>query len=586
MLLVVVGNGEAVRLLLHRADQGEQRGRLPNAQLLPPGGDQGAGAVPVVLHHAQHRHVQSQPGHHLLGDAGVVFAAVDQQQVWQGRKFFVPVQIPAEAAGQHLPHGAVVVPLPARLHPETAVGRLQRPAVLKDHHAAHLIVAAGVGDVVALHPPGQGGQLRQLLQLPQCAADALGGVRDPLHLLPCVAMGDIQQGAALAALGHPDGHGVTAALRQQGGQRVRVLHSGRQQDLPRQGLAGQVVLRHHGGQQHVLAVGGVGEYLRLPRQQVAVFNVQHRHAGTGGTGIRAPYVGIGADTGDDPLLLAQHRQGLDLIPQGGGRLEVQRLRRGGHFLRQLSGDGAQPPLQQGCGLRHAAAVLLPVRLTPAKAVAPTHVEVQAGALLADVPRKPAGAGGQPQGGAYGVQRQPRFVPPAEGSVVPRAVIGGAVHQRKPGIARFFIQPHKGIALVVLQENVIPGLVPLDEGVFQHQRLELRADDDGVEPVHMRHHHLCFLVVAGGVLKILADAVFQFFGLAHIDDLPGLVHHQIDTGQQGQLVGLGAQLIACHRRTPPRLLSFPQYTTGKTAEQVEKTIPGTGTGKKTFDKPEK
>ena len=35
-------------------------------------------------------------------------------------------------------------------------------------------------------------------------------------------MGDIQQGAALAALGHPDGHGVTAALRQQGGQRVRL----------------------------------------------------------------------------------------------------------------------------------------------------------------------------------------------------------------------------------------------------------------------------------------------------------------------------------------------------------------------------
>ena len=81
VLLVVVGDGEAMYLLLHRADQGEQSGRLPDAQLLPPGGDQGAGAVPVVLHHAQHRHVQTQPGHHLLGDAGMVFAAVDQQQV-------------------------------------------------------------------------------------------------------------------------------------------------------------------------------------------------------------------------------------------------------------------------------------------------------------------------------------------------------------------------------------------------------------------------------------------------------------------------------------------------------------------------
>ena len=63
--------------------------------------------------------------------------------------------------------------------------------------------------------------------------------------------------------------------------------------------------------------------------------------------------------------------------------------------------------------------------------------------------------------------------------------------------------------------------------------------------HMGHHHLRFLVVAGGVLKVLADAVFQFFGLAHIDDLSGFVHHQIDAGQQGQVVGLGAELITGH-----------------------------------------
>ena len=136
------------------------------------------------------------------------------------------------------------------------------------------------------------------------------------------------------------------------------------------------------------------------------------------------------------------------------------------------------------------------------------------------------------------------MPAAEGTVVFRAVVGGAVHQGKAGIVAA-VQPHEGIALVVLQQNVVAGLMALDEGVLQHQGLELRPDDNGVEPVHMGHHHLRFLVVAGGVLKILADAVFQFFGLAHIDDLAGLVHHQIDAGQQGQVVGLGAELITGH-----------------------------------------
>ena len=268
-------------------------------------------------------------------------------------------------------------------------------------------------------------------------------------------------------------------------------------------------------------------------------------AGPGGAGIRAPDIGVGADTGDDLLVLGQHGQGPHTVAEGGSRLEVQGLRRGVHLFRQLGRDGAQLALQQGGGLGHAAAVFRRVRaVRAAEAVTPAHVEVQAGALLADVAGEAPGAGGQTQGGAHGVQRQARFVPAAEGAVVFRAVVGGAVHQGKAGVVAA-VQPHEGIALVILQQNVVAGLMALDEGILQHQGLELRPDDNGVEPVHMGHHHLRFLVVAGGVLKVLADAVFQFFGLAHIDDLAGLVHHQIDAGQQGQVVGLGAELITGH-----------------------------------------
>jgi hypothetical protein len=94
-------------------------------------------------------------------------------------------------------------------------------------------------------------------------------------------------------------------------------------------------------------------------------------------------------------------------------------------------------------------------------------------------------------------------------------------------------------------------VALDEGVFQDQRLKLAGDEDRVEMIHLGHHGPGLFRVGGGVLKILADAVFQLFRLAHIDHPAGLVHHQIDARRQRQGVGLLAQLLARH-------LLFPSF----------------------------
>ena len=74
-----------------------------------------------------------------------------------------------------------------------------------------------------------------------------------------------------------------------------------------------------------------------------------------------------------------------------------------------------------------------------------------------------------------------------------------------------------------------GLVPLDEGVFQHQGLKLTLGDDDVEVRHLFHHgrHL------GQVfpVEIAADPVFQLLGLAHVDDLALLVEHDVHARQQ-------------------------------------------------------
>ena len=72
-------------------------------------------------------------------------------------------------------------------------------------------------------------------------------------------------------------------------------------------------------------------------------------------------------------------------------------------------------------------------------------------------------------------------------------------------------------------------MPLDEGVFQHQRLKFAGNEDRIEMIYLTDHLPGLDTVGRAVLKILAHPVFQFFRLAHIDDLPGLVHHQIDAG---------------------------------------------------------
>ena len=125
------------------------------------------------------------------------------------------------------------------------------------------------------------------------------------------------------------------------------------------------------------------------------------------------------------------------------------------------------------------------------------------------------------------------------------VVFGAGYEGEAGIGHTLLQTDEGIALVVLQKNVIAGLMALDKGVFQHQRLKFRAYENGVKPIHLRDHHPRFGVVGRAALEILADAVFQFFRLAHIDHKTRLVHHQVDTGHKRKGIGFFQQLLSVH-----------------------------------------
>ena len=234
--------------------------------------------------------------------------------------------------------------------------------------------------------------------------------------------------------------------------------------------------------------------------------------------------------------------------------KAQLLRRLLHLRRQVGLDLFKPPLQQGDGLGDGLVVGGLQLVPPAIAVAFVHVEVQAGPLLADVPGELLSAGGQAQGGAQGIDDGLGVLPAGIGAEIPGPVLRHLAGQGEPGIG-LVGQADIGIALVVLEQDVIPGLVPLDEGALQHQGLELAVGDDHVEVVDLADHGPGLLGMGGGVLKILGDPIFQRLGFAHIDDGVLGILHDIYARLQGQTVGFFFQFVKGHDRPSPLLRAF-------------------------------
>ena len=151
------------------------------------------------------------------------------------------------------------------------------------------------------------------------------------------------------------------------------------------------------------------------------------------------------------------------------------------------------------------------------------MEVETGPLLAYIPGELLPAGGQAQGGAQGVDDGLGVFPTGVGTEIPGPVLRHLAGQGEAGVG-LVGQADIGIALVVLEQDVIPGLVPLDEGALQHQGLELAVGDDDVEVVDLADHGPGLFRVGSGVLKILGHPVFQGLGLAHIDyGVLGVLH---------------------------------------------------------------
>jgi len=87
----------------------------------------------------------------------------------------------------------------------------------------------------------------------------------------------------------------------------------------------------------------------------------------------------------------------------------------------------------------------------------------------------------------------------------------------------------GVALVVLQPHVELRLMALDQRHLEDQRFQLRTDHDPLDIRDLPHQPARFLIMLGGSMEIGAHPVAQVDRLAHVDDAPLIILHQVAAG---------------------------------------------------------
>ena len=96
-------------------------------------------------------------------------------------------------------------------------------------------------------------------------------------------------------------------------------------------------------------------------------------------------------------------------------------------------------------------------------------------------------------------------------------VGPAPAHRRPRPLLSHREHQEGVALVVAQAHVEPGLVLLDEAVLEHEGLDVVADLDPLDARRRRHHLGRPGRQGGGRLEVVGQALAQRLRLAYVDD---------------------------------------------------------------------
>ena len=112
-----------------------------------------------------------------------------------------------------------------------------------------------------------------------------------------------------------------------------------------------------------------------------------------------------------------------------------------------------------------------------------------------------------------------------------------------------------VGFVVLETDVVAGLVLLDQVVLEDQRFFLAAGDDGVEVTHPLHQEAHLEAAVAALAEVGAHARPQRLGLADVEHFAGAIAQQVDAGFGRS----GAELLIERRR-----FVFEDYRLGRNA----------------------
>ena len=179
--------------------------------------------------------------------------------------------------------------------------------------------------------------------------------------------------------------------------------------------------------------------------------------------------------------------------------------------------------------------------------------VKARAVLADVAREHARTGLEVERLTDRIDRAASCHTTLIWAEIARPVMRRLGNHGKCRIGRVRIQPDIGIALVVLEEDVVLGLVFFDHRVFKHERFKLSFGHYDVKIVNMADQLARLGVQPFRRLKIIGHTVAQQLGLADVDHLACFIFVQVHARLHRQLAHAFLQLFPCRGKPPPRFI---------------------------------
>jgi hypothetical protein len=239
----------------------------------------------------------------------------------------------------------------------------------------------------------------------------------------------------------------------------------------------------------------------------------------------------------DPLARAHAIDGPELIAVAGRLLVAQPLGGLAHAALEILDERVVPSVEEEPDEIDLREVRVAIDLEHARRRAALDLVLEARPRAPLELRVPASA--QPEEAVDLPQRLPRARRRVDRPVVARAVGLGAPHHGEPRPRLARIDPYREKVLVVLELDVVAGLVLLDELVLEQRRLLLVADhvgreigDLGLEERDERAH------VAARRGEVAPHAALQAARLAHVEDGAARVAEEVDARRRGQ----GAELL--------------------------------------------